>query len=476
MDICLPYQWAPRPHQTKLWEYLKGGGTRAVALWPRRHGKDDVFLRHTSCRMPIRKGNYWYLLPEYAQARKSMWDAINEETGIRRIDEAFPREIRTVYREQEMILGYAGSTFQLVGADNFKALVGSPPIGLVFSEYARTNPSAWPYLMPIMEKNGGWVGFNSTPFGNNHYKRLCAFAEKKMLAGFDWFFEKLTADDCAVFSPGQLQDILEQLQDTHGEDYGKSLWLQEYFCSFDAAIPGSIWGDCVTKAELSGRILDFEHSHTNPVHTAWDLGRTDDTAIWFYQFNGPWLDILDHHSSSLKDIPFYMDLLEAKRMEHGITYARQHLPHDARPRTLAAGGKSIWQQCHDAAKKNPALGTFQIGKRLDKQEHIQAGRATFPHVRLHKTRCAKGIESLRHYHREYDEEKKVFKDAPEHDWSSHDADAFMELATSWKRADVKQPDSPLIDKMLAHNPGAQTFGQLRERLFRQKRQQREARC
>jgi hypothetical protein len=318
------------------------------------------------------------------------------------------------------------------------------------------------------------VGFNSTPFGNNHYKRLCAFAAKKMAAGADWFFEKLTADECRVYSPMQLQDILEQLQDTHGEDYGKSLWLQEYYCSFDAAIPGSIWGDCVTKAEVAGRILDFEPDHTSPVHTAWDLGRTDDTSIWFYQFKGPWLDIFDHHSSSLKDIPFYMDLLESKRVEHGIAYARHHLPHDARPRTLAAGGQSIWQQCHNAAKHNPALGSFQIGKRLDKQEHIQAGRATFPHARFHKTRCAKGLESLRCYHRERDEEKEVFKDTPEHDWSSHDADAFMELATSWKRTDAAKPESPLVDKLLAQNPNVMAFSALKAQHFAKMRRQREA--
>src|SRR4030065_289272 len=82
----------------------------------------------------------------------------------RRIDEAFPPEIRKYTREQEMMIGFTnGSTFQLVGSDNFNSLVGSPPVGLVFSEYALSNPSAWGYLRPILLENGGWAGFNSTP-------------------------------------------------------------------------------------------------------------------------------------------------------------------------------------------------------------------------------------------------------------------------------------------------------------------------
>ena len=169
MDIILPYHWAPRPYQQKLWEYLKAGGTRAVACWHRRSGKDEVGLHHTACMAHRRVGNYWYMLPQYSQARKAMWDAINPHTQKRRIDEAFPQEIRRTTRDQEMQIVFKnGSTFQLVGSDNFNSLVGSPPVGLVFSEYALSDPSAWGYLRPILLENGGWAIFNSTPRGRNH--------------------------------------------------------------------------------------------------------------------------------------------------------------------------------------------------------------------------------------------------------------------------------------------------------------------
>ena len=213
MEISLPYKWSPRPYQKPVWNYLSNGGTRAVLRWHRRSGKDEVLLHHTACAAHERVASYWYMLPEYSQARKSMWDAINPKTGKRRIDDAFPPELRKTTREQEMLIQFHnGSTFQLVGSDNFNSLVGSPPVGLVFSEYALSNPSAWAYLMPIVEENNGWAAFNSTPRGNNHFKNMCELADSEP----GWFYDALSARDTGVFTEKQLSNILRQMQTTHG--------------------------------------------------------------------------------------------------------------------------------------------------------------------------------------------------------------------------------------------------------------------
>jgi phage terminase large subunit len=411
--------------------------------------------------MHERVGNYWYLLPEYSQARKSMWDAVNPHTGKRRIDEAFPREIRKRYSEQEMMIAsHNGSTFQLLGADNFHSLVGSPPVGLIFSEYARTNPSAWAYLMPILEENGGWVGFNSTPLGNNHFKSLCRVAERTK----GWFYEALTAEETGVFTAEQLQSILEQLQATHGEDYGKSLWLQEYFVSFDAAIPGAIWGDCIHRAEMTGRIGDVPHDPDFPVFTAWDLGRTDDTAIWFFQVIAGEIRLIDYHASSLKEIEFYAELLRDRVKNRGYTYDTHFIPHDARPRRLGMGGKSILQQLQEHN-----VGRFVIAPRLDVQEGIQAARATFPKCHFDASRCEQGLECLRHYHREWDDETKRFKDTPEHDWSSHGADAFRYLSLVWRIPKPSALAVPLHKRLMNGSVRNQTFGQLKKAHFAKRR-------
>lgn len=478
MEIRLPYRWAPRPYQQKSWDYLARGGKRCVKNWHRRSGKDEEDLQHTDCAAHERKGNYWYMMPEYAQCRKAMWDAVNPHTGQLRLDEAFPRVLRlpegqggTNNQEMKITLR-CGSTFQLLGADNFHALVGSPPVGLVFSEYARTDPSAWAYLMPIVEENDGWVCFNSTPYGDNHFKLLAEFAAHEP----GWFYERLTVEQTGVYTPAQLARIKRELVAIHGEQYGEALFLQEYYCSFDAAIPGSIWGDCLDTAQKQGRIHPFAVDPKRTVFTGWDIGRTDDTAVWFYQLIGSEIFIFDYHASSLKDIDFYVDLLVQKQDEYGITYGRHWLPHDAHPRTLAAGAGSMLQQMNEHARRNPKLGQFAIAKRLDKQEGIQAARKTFPVCHFHDTRTEEGRRALRHYHRQWDEEKRVFTNEPVHDWASHGADAFRTVALTWKIEREALPEETPEERrraMLAGNPVRMTMKQLIERHFAKRKRERE---
>lgn len=424
-DVSLPNNWLPRPYQEPLWRYLWDGGRRAVSLWHRRSGKDDVGLHATACGAHRRVGNYWYLLPEYAQARKSMWDAVDPHSGERRIDAAFPRALRRRWRDDEMKIEFKnGSTFQLVGSDNFNSLVGSPPVGLVFSEYALSNPAAWGYLRPILLENDGWALFNSTPRGNNHYKAMCTLARARMVkdeAGraepSGWFFDQVTAAESGVFTDAQLQSELEELQALHGDDYGRAMWLQEYFCSFDAAIPGAIFGDQIELLRRAGQIGKVPIDAALPMYTGWDLGHTDDTTIWWAQVLGDEVRLVGYYADSGKDIPFYCRVLDEHRQLHGYRYGIQYLPHDARPRTLAAGGKSMHQQFTAENKRlGSVLGSFVIAPRLDKQEQIQAARATLSHAWIDATECEEGLECLINYRRVWDEEKRAFSTTPVHDW------------------------------------------------------------
>lgn len=471
MRLTLPHQWRPRPYQEPLWQYLSAGGKRAVAKWHRRSGKDDVCLHHVACAAHERVGNYWYMLPEYAQARKSMWEAVNPKTGRRRIDDAFPAALRSTTRENEMMIPFKnGSTFQLVGSDNFNSLVGSPPVGLIFSEYALSNPSAWAYMMPIVEENGGWVIFNSTPRGKNHFKRLCEFSAKEP----GWFFSSLTADETGVYTQEQLLSILRALQAEHGEEYGRALWLQEYYVSFDAALPGSIWGDCITKLEAANRITTVPHTPGHLVFTGWDLGYDDDTTIWFYQVIGDELHVIDYEEDRFKDVPFYALMLKNKHEQQGYQFGTHWLPHDARPRTIAAGGKSILQQFHDAnSEYNGVLGDFRIAPRLDVQEGIQAARATFPRCRFDAGRCELGLDHLKAYRREFDEENNVFSTNPKHDGSSHAADGWRTVSLTWRKSKAQAVEMPLAQRLAAGNITAVNFGELKRAHLAKMRAQRE---
>jgi len=411
-----------------------------------------------------RKANYWHILPLYSQARKAIWDAVNPLTGKRRIDEAFPQEIRKFTREQEMIIGLAnGSTWQVLGSDNYDALVGTAAAGMVFSEYALSNPAAYGYLAPILMANNGWALFISTPRGRNHFHTMLDVAK----SDDEWFWEVLTNDDTRVFSEKDLQKELIRLQAEHGEEYGRAIWLQEYFSSFDAAIPGSYWGEFIGKAEREGRITKVDYDPIAPAFTAFDLGWTDDTSIWWYQVIAGEVRVFDFYEASGKDIEHYAGVLQAKRQEHGLTYARHWLPHDARARTLAAGGKSIQQQL--SALK---VGTCAIAPRLDHEEGIQAGRATLHKAWFDATRCKKGLDALRAYRREWDDERKAFAAKPLHDWSSHAASAWRTLSLSWRHPKMRVPETPLEERMLRASVQNATWGDIKKRYFERKRRER----
>jgi phage terminase large subunit len=160
--VTLPNNWQPRDYQLPAWTYLENGGRHAELIWHRRSGKDEVGLHRTACAAFERVAGYWYMLPEYNQARKAVWDAINPKTGKKRIDEAFPHELRAATRSQQMQIEFKnGSHFQVVGSDNPDSLVGAPPAGIVYSEWALSNPNVRAYLRPIIARTT--AGSSSSP-------------------------------------------------------------------------------------------------------------------------------------------------------------------------------------------------------------------------------------------------------------------------------------------------------------------------
>jgi hypothetical protein len=421
MQVRLPNNWAPRAYQDALWRYLGSGGKRAVVSWHRRSGKDAVMLHHCAVQSQRRVGNIWYLMPEYSQCRKALWQAINPHSGKLRLDEAFPKEIRASTNQQEMSISLLnGSMFQLVGSDNYNSLVGSTPVGLVFSEYALSNPSAWGYLRPMLLENNGWAAFNSTPRGKNHFHDLFLMAQKSE----GWFSQVLTVDDTRIFTKEQLASELLEMQAEHGEAFGEAFFRQEYYCSFSSAVLGSYYGKEMRDAEEEGRITCVEYDPAVPVHTAWDLGYSDDTSIWFYQVVADEIHLIDYHSSSGEDVPYYAGIVASKPYKYGLHW----LPHDARAKTLASGGKSIIEQLSALI----GLGNMRICPNLSLQDGIQASRMALKRCWFDAEKTEFGVKCLREYQREYDDERKMLKDKPKHDFTSHGADAVRYLAVAWR--------------------------------------------
>ena len=413
-QIVLPNEWDPRYYQARLWDYLQNGGKRAYAVWHRRAGKDDVCLHWASTAANVlRVGNYWHMLPEAAQARKAIWKAVNPHTGKKRIDEAFPLRIRKSTNDTEMLIEFLnGSTWQVLGSDNYDSQVGSAPIGIVFSEWALADPQAWAYMRPILAENDGWALFITTPRGRNHAATLFKNAQKAP----EWFCEKLTADQTGVFDKATLARELREMIEDLGPEEGKAKFEQEYQCSFDAALPGAYYGSEMIAAEKEGRITSVPYKKGVPVFPVFDFGKgaSNATAIWFIQIVGRETRAIDYEECNSGDLEHYGRLIQNKEYLIG----KLILPHDGGYARLATG------LSYEEQFQAMGFETFVLPKVPDLTAAITATRPFIEQCWFDEKNCEQGIDCLRSYHREWDEQNKVFKPTPKHDWASHGADAF----------------------------------------------------
>lgn len=414
--VRLPHNgWHPRDYQLGLWSYLANGGKRAVAVCHRRWGKDDLALHWTATALAQRPAVYWHMLPEAAQARKAIWTAVNPHTGIRRIDEAFPHELRASTNENEMFIRFRnGALWQVVGSDNYNSLVGSPPVGLIMSEWAIANPGAWAYLRPILLENGGWAVFIYTARGRNHGFRTFQLATTDP----EWYGVRQTARDTGVFTEDQLASELREYINDYGEEDGTALFEQEYLCSFESAIVGAYYGRTMARLDQEGRITNVPHDPNRPVYTSWDLGLDDATVVWFFQIVGREIRVIDVYECRNRGL----DQIARDLIAKPYTYGEHYLPHDIEVRELT----------HARTRREvlSGLGIKPIitGKQRDKSERITAVRMTLPMCVFDQTKCARGLEALRGYRVDYDEKNRTPKATPYKDWTGHFADAFGELA------------------------------------------------
>lgn len=432
LQVSLPNNWEPRVDQLPLWRYLQGGGKRAVEIAHRRWGKDDIALHYTAVATQERVGNYWHMLPKAAQARKAIWEAVNPATGKRRIDEAFPPWMRKTTLDRDMMIKFNnGSTWQVVGSDNYDMLVGSPPIGIVFSEWAIAKPAAWAMLRPILDQNGGWAIFITTPRGRNHAMKSLSLAKK--YPG-DWHGEIVTATESKVFTKSQLDKIRDELCEEYGEEDGESLFNQEYMCDFNAQLLGAYYAKVLSQAEREKRIRPFiAHDPDYPVQTAWDLGLSDDTAIWFFQVIAREVRILGYYANHGRLLSHYAEVLDTYQQTMKWDYyfdepgqAYHWVPWDARPKTLASKGKSLLE----IAWADHGL-RLRVAKNLSVQDGIQATRKMLQRAYISEQLCAKGLEAARNYQREWDEDRQMYKSTPLHNWASHGADALRIMGVSY---------------------------------------------
>lgn len=410
--ITIPHRFSPRAYQLGFLSAIDKGIKRALIVWPRRHGKDKTCFNALIKKAIERTGNYYYIFPEYNQGRKALWDNMDKD-GMRTIDHA-PREITKARNATEMKIELInGSIIQIIGAADIDRIVGTNPVGIVFSEYSLIDPMVWGYVYPILAENGGFAWFNLTPRGNNHAKRLL----ESSLNREEWYVSHMNALECGVFKPEELEEIKAEYLDLYGD---LQLYEQEFMTSFDSPVQGAYYGAHMERARADGRISNVPYDAMLPVNTYWDLGMDDSMTIWFVQLFNNEIRLIDYVENSGEGLTYYVNELNKR----GYTYGRHYAPHDIEVRELGTGVSR-----RETARKL-GINFDTVQRPTIKQEGIDASRNILSRCWFDETKCARGIEALTNYHKEFDEKRKTFKPHPHHDWSSHGADGFQTLALS----------------------------------------------
>ena len=404
LDYCPRDIFADFHDRVKRW---------SVIVAHRRAGKTVLCINDLIYRALIEDkedGRYAYVAPYMSQAKTIAFDYLLK----------YSRPVMAKSNQAELWVElFNGARIRLFGADNPDSLRGLYLDGVVLDEYADMKPSIFgAVIRPLLADRKGWATFIGTPKGHNAFWEVYNNATQDP----NWYVKVLRASQTGLLDQAELDDAAKTMT--------QDQYLQEFECDFESAILGAYYGKEMRQLTDSGRITDIEYDPMFPVHTAWDLGYSDDTAIWWFQVVHGEIRLLDYHSSNGQPVAFYAGIIASREKERGYKYGTHYLPHDARAKTLASN-RSIIEQLSDKI----ALKSMKIVPSLSLQDGIQAARMALLRCWFDAERSEGLIECLRQYQREWDEDKKMFRDKPRHDFTSHGADAvsYTHLTLPTKR-------------------------------------------
>lgn len=429
----------------------------ALMVCHRRAGKTVGSINEAVGRAIYNKRKrprYAYIAPLRSQAKKVAWEYVKEYTEG--LEGKKPSE-----SELTVKMAHNDATVELYGADgpNAEAIRGNYFDGAIIDEYGDMNPSVWPkIILPTLSDRGGWAVFIGTFKGKNHFYKMSEnYQGRGLPLGVDpvkfvsdRFHMILRADQSGIISPEELALLRSEMDDDE--------YRQEYLCDPSAAVKGTYYASKLSELEVAGQIYSLEGGYDpeQEVECAFDIGRTDGTACWFWQKRPGGVAIIDFFEIPTGGSPekCFAELRgRAEGAEHRqkYTYRKIWLPHDAKAKTFSTRRSTIEQFLDEFGPS-----TCAIVPKLDFTDGISAVRKVLPTCYFSQ-RTEDGVEGLRAYRREWDEEKKVFSQNPVHDWSSHPSDAFRYLSI------VAQPlvleDAPKVQVVRAM-PSAGTLDEL----------------
>lgn len=367
----------------------------------RRAGKTvavihDLVLRAVYTKK--KKAKFAYIGPYRAQAKDVAWEYLKEATEGIRLGPPREAELRVRFPN--------GATITLYGADNPKTLRGLYLDGAVIDEYADIKPSVWgEIILPTLLDRRGWAVIIGTIKGKNHFYQTLQKADKSE----SWYHMILKASESGIIAEEDLAEIrMEQ---------DESQYQQEMECNPNARVKGTYYSSIIAKMEDTGQIARFDYDPDYPVEVVADLGYTDSSAWWFWQTRPDGPVLIDYYENDGEELAHYVEMLRDKPYPISTLW----LPHDAKITTMQTGRSTVEQLIGEGFE-------CQVVPRLAVQHGIDAARLMLHKVRIDGNNCAKGVEALRAYRRQFNEKTQQFQNVPLHDWASNGADAFRYFA------------------------------------------------
>lgn len=328
--------------------------------------------------------------------------------------------------QKSSIQGSNGTSFSFEGIrHNVSKIKSYEGADICWVEEAdQVSRSSWEVIIPTIRKEGSeiWASLNPQLETDETYKRFITNPPP------DAIVRKVNWSDNPWF-PEVLRKEMEHLKLTDTDAY-LNIW--EGHCR--VALEGAIYARELRVARESGRITRVPYDPTKPVHTFWDLGWSDLTAIWFAQAVGFEYRIIDFYQDRQKSLNHYIKELQNKEYIYGTDW----LPHDAQNSTLAAAGRSIESLMRASGRR------VRIIPKLSVEHGINAARTIFPNCWFDEDKCSDGIQALTHYRYEVDPDTKQFSKKPYHDDNSNGADAFRYMALSLKEPKNERPKAENI--------------------------------
>jgi phage terminase large subunit len=436
-NIVIPYlprsQFVPFHDRDERWAVLvvhRRGGKTVSAI-------NDLIKSALTCTLPSPR--FAYVAPTFAQAKDVAWSYLLKFTD--------PIPGRVVATSELHVTMAGDRRVRLYGADNYDRMRGIYLDGCVIDEPADMDPNAWfEVIRPALSDRRGWCVWIGTPKGKDAFYRLYANA----LNDPEWFTLHLPASRSGIIAPDELESAQKAMRSTTGA------YEREYECSFEAPIPGSIYGDILSKMRGNGQVKDFLVDSAYPVFAAWDIGWSDETSVWLFQIAGREVLWLWHTRQKHKTAAQMVKIVT----ESGIPITGNFLPWDSRA-TAASVGVSYKSECEKAGLMNvkvmPPTREIWAG--------INASRDILSRSYFRIPACSQGLEALSAYQSKETVSGGAISAEPLHNWASHDADSFRYACEAISLGMVKTPAARRMAEIVpdALDGSAVDVGYVRER-------------